>query len=59
MLTSPISKWDDAAAYYTFADNPTMIMGILALSAVVVLGSIIFGSFHEKECYTKVTKNGH
>jgi hypothetical protein len=59
MLTSPITKWDGAEAYFTFADNPTMIMGLLALSAVVVVGSIIFGSFHERECYVKVENGKH
>lgn len=59
VLTSPITKWEDAAAYFTFADRPTIVLGLLALSAVVVIGSIIFGSFHERECYVKVEKNGH
>ncbi len=57
MNTSPITKWDGASAYFTFADNPTVMLGLLALSAVIVVGSIIFGAFHEKECYVKV-ENG-
>ena len=58
MISSPISTWEGAEAYFTFADKPAVVMGILALSAIVVVGSIIFGSRHEKECYVKVD-NGH
>lgn len=58
MITAPITKWDGAEAYFTFADNPTVVLGLLVLSAVIVVGSIIFGSFHEKECYVKVESNG-
>jgi hypothetical protein len=59
MNTSPITKWDGAEAYFTFADNPTVVLGLLALSAVVVLGAIIFGSFHERECYVRVENGKH
>jgi|LNFM01.1.fsa_nt_gb hypothetical protein len=58
MNTSPITKWDGATAYFTYADNPNMMLALLALSAVIVVGSIIFGAFHEKECYVKVEENG-
>lgn len=59
MNTSPITKWEGAEAYFTFADNPTVMLGLLALSAVIVVGSIIFGAFHEKECYVKVDNGKH
>jgi hypothetical protein len=59
MNTSPITKWEGAEAYFTFADNPTAVLGLLALSAVIVVGSIIFGAFHEKECYVKVENGKH
>ena len=59
MNTSPITTWDGAAAYFTFADNPTVTLGLLALSAVIVVVAIIFGAFHEKECYVKVENGKH
>lgn len=58
MITAPISSWEGAEAYFTFADNPPVVLFILSLAAVVVVGSIVFGSMHEKECYVKVDKNG-
>ena len=59
MNTSPITKWEGAEAYFTFADNPTVVLGLLTLSVVIVVGSLIFGSFHEKECYVKVENGKH
>ena len=59
MNTSPITKWEGAEAYFTFADNPTIVLGLLSLSAIIVVGSIIFGSFHERECYVKVENGKH
>jgi hypothetical protein len=59
MNTSPITTWEGAEAYFTFANEPLAIWVTLGLSAVAVLAAIIVGSLHEKECYVKVEKNGH
>lgn len=58
MNTAPITTWEGAEAYFTFANEPLAIWVTLGLSVVAVLASIIVGSRHEKECYVKVD-NGH
>jgi hypothetical protein len=48
---SPIESWDGVEAYFTFADNPTMISIILILSVVCCFGAIVYGGMHEAEAY--------
>ena len=54
MTSVPFEKWEGASAYYTFADQPTILMGILVAAAVVTGVSVISGAKHELDCYRKV-----
>jgi hypothetical protein len=54
MNTAPFEKWDGVTAYFTFADQPTILFGILLAAAAVTGLSIISGAKHELECYRKV-----
>ena len=58
MNASPITKWEGAEAYFTFADQPLILAISLGLAVAAVIGSIIYGSLHEKECYVKVANGG-
>jgi F0F1-type ATP synthase membrane subunit a len=51
MNASPITSWDGAEAYFTFADNPAAMAIILALSVAVTVGVIIASIKHEKDTY--------
>jgi len=51
MNASPITSWEGAEAYFTFADNPTMIMFILLLAIIVTTGAIVATAAHESESY--------
>jgi len=59
MITAPMSKWEGTEAYFTFANDPNILFIVFGLAVAVVVGSMIFGSAHEKECYVKIEKNGH
>ncbi|MGE4501088.1 hypothetical protein [Hydrogenovibrio thermophilus] len=52
MNASPITSWEGATAYFTFANNPTMIGLILGLSVLVTLGVIVYSFYHENHSYT-------
>ena len=41
MNASPITTWEGAEAYFTFANNPTALAIILGLSVVVTVGVIV------------------
>lgn len=51
MKASPIMTWDDAEAYFMFADNPTAIMLILSLSVIITVGTVIASIKHEIDTY--------
>ncbi|SFG20708.1 hypothetical protein [Neptunomonas qingdaonensis] len=51
MNASPITSWEGAEAYFTFADNPTAMAIILGLSVVVTVGAVIATIIHENETY--------
>lgn len=51
MNASPITTWEGAEAYYTFADNPTALMIILSLSIAATVGTIIATIKHENETF--------
>ena len=50
-MASPITTWEGAEAYFTFADSPTAIGIILILSIVVVVGAIFVTAKHENDSY--------
>ncbi|MEM8553693.1 MAG: hypothetical protein AAGF71_02590 [Pseudomonadota bacterium] len=51
MNGSPITSWEGAEAYFTFADSPTMITIFLVGAVVVCFGAIFYGGMHESEAY--------
>jgi hypothetical protein len=54
MNTSPITTWDGAAAYFTFADKPVMMYCILAAAVIITFGTIIMAGIHEVEAFKKI-----
>lgn len=58
MNSSPITTWEGATAYFTFADKPFVLV-LLLLGAVGVCVYTIFSMVkHENASYEKLTKNG-
>ncbi|MDO6461551.1 hypothetical protein Q4485_12655 [Granulosicoccaceae sp. 1_MG-2023] len=51
MHSSPITSWEGAEAYFTFADKPSVLTLILVLSVVVTAGAIIATIKHENHSY--------
>lgn len=51
MNASPITSWEGAEAYFTFADKPAVIMLILLLSIIVTVGAVIATIRHENHSY--------
>ncbi len=58
MNSSPISTWEGATAYFTFADNPMVIGFLFLLSVVVTTGVVAAMMVHEKHSFERV-KNGN
>ena len=54
MNTSPITTWDGAAAYFTFADKPVVLYCILAAAVIITFGTIVMASIHESEAFKKL-----
>lgn len=55
-MGSPITKWEGAAEYFTYANNPTVMYTILGLSVAVTFLAIVKGWRHENEAYHKLKK---
>jgi hypothetical protein len=53
-MGSPITKWEGAAEYFTYADKPAVMYAILAAAVVVTVLAIIKGGRHEKEAYERL-----
>lgn len=51
MNASPITSWEGAEAYFTFADSPMAIGIILILAVAVTVGAIIATAKHENNSY--------
>ena len=56
-MGSPITKWEGAAEYFTYADKPVILYAILGISAAVTFLAIVKGWRHEKEAYYKLNGN--
>jgi hypothetical protein len=56
MNSSPITSWEGAAAYFTFADKPGVLMLIFLVSVVVTTGVIVSAARHENAVYRKLMK---
>lgn len=54
MNTSPITTWEGATAYFTFADKPGVLVFMVLAAAVVCLGAIVSMITHENESYRKI-----
>jgi len=53
-MGSPITKWDGAAEYFTFADKPAVLYAILGIAIALTVLSIIKVGRHEKESYEEL-----
>lgn len=56
MHSSPISTWEGAAAYFTFADNPMVIGLIFVLSVIATFAVVGVMIAHEKESFERISK---
>ena len=54
MDSSPITSWEGAAAYFTFADMPGVLYLILALAVIACFGTIVMAAKHETEAFKKI-----
>ncbi|MDJ0512997.1 MAG: hypothetical protein QNJ62_06105 [Methyloceanibacter sp.] len=54
MDSSPITSWEGAGAYFTFADTPGMLYLILALAVIMCFGTIVLAAKHEAEAFGKI-----
>lgn len=53
-MGSPITTWEGATAFFTYADRPGLIYAFLALSVVATVTAIVMGAKHESAAYKKV-----
>jgi len=53
MFSSPISSWDNVAAYFTFSDSPTGMAISLAAAVGIYLLLNLSIIRHEKESFDK------
>jgi hypothetical protein len=53
-MGSPITTWEGAAAFFTYADRPGVIYAFLALSIIATVAAIVAGARHEAASYMKV-----
>jgi hypothetical protein len=53
MNTSPITAWEGAEAYFTFADKPGVMYAILAAAVIICFATIVSASLHETEAFKK------
>jgi hypothetical protein len=53
MDTSPITAWEGAEAYFTFADKPGVMYVILAAAVIICFATIVSASIHEVEAFKK------
>ncbi|MEM7398978.1 MAG: hypothetical protein AAGF48_03685 [Pseudomonadota bacterium] len=54
MNSSPITSWEGAGAYFTFADSPGMLYLILVLAVIMCFGTIVLAAKHETEAFKKI-----
>ncbi|WP_174202138.1 MULTISPECIES: hypothetical protein [Methyloceanibacter] len=54
MDSSPITTWEGAGAYFTFADMPGVLYLILALAVIACFGTIVMAAKHETEAFEKI-----
>jgi hypothetical protein len=54
MDASPITSWEGAEAYFTFADKPGVLYVILAVAVILCFGTIVKAGIHEIEAFKKI-----
>jgi hypothetical protein len=54
MNTSPITTWEGAEAYFTFADQPATLVVLFLAAVAVCVGGIISMITHENHSYKKL-----
>lgn len=54
MNASPITTWEGAEAYFTFADSPAAIWIFLILAVAVTFGVLYSAISHENESFRKL-----
>ncbi|MEP4031068.1 hypothetical protein [Roseibium polysiphoniae] len=54
MNTAPITTWEGAEAYFTFADKPAMLVAITLVGIAVCVWTVISIAKHESESYKKM-----
>jgi hypothetical protein len=53
-MGSPITTWEGATAFFTYADRPGVIYAFLALSIIATVLAIVAGARHESASYLRV-----
>lgn len=56
MNSAPISTWEGATAYFTFADRPGLLMMIALVAVASCVASIALMIRHENACVRKVNR---
>jgi hypothetical protein len=56
MNSSPITSWEGAEAYFTFADKPFVVGFIFILSVIVTVAVIGAMILHEKHSFERLNK---
>lgn len=51
MNASPITTWEGAEAYFTFADKPAVVILILVAAVAFTTYAIISAFIHESDSY--------
>lgn len=51
MNASPITNWEGAEAYFTFADRPAVVVLILVAAVAFTIYAIISAFIHESDSY--------
>jgi hypothetical protein len=54
MNTSPITTWEGAEAYFTFADKPAVLVLLVLGCAAICIGGIVSMIRHESYSYKKL-----
>ncbi|MDQ0420478.1 hypothetical protein J2045_001497 [Peteryoungia aggregata LMG 23059] len=54
MNTAPITTWEGAEAYFTFANSPGILMLLSLIGAGLCVWTIVSMAKHENDCYKKM-----
>jgi hypothetical protein len=58
-MSSPITTWDGATVYYTFADKPGLLYLCLLLMVAVTAGTILNSMLHERRASKRLEDSGY